>query len=82
MPSVKVNTKYRITLPSAVVEELNIRKGDNLLMDVQDGMAVLMPCPKRYADHLQGLHGEIWEGVDIQKYLNGEREAWENSAED
>lgn len=76
MASVKVNGKHRITLPPAVVKELNIQKGDNLLMDVQDGMVVLMPCPKRYTDHLQGLHGEIWEGVDAQKYIDGEREGW------
>jgi AbrB family looped-hinge helix DNA binding protein len=81
MPSVKVNAKNRITLPSAVVEGLNIQKGDYLLMDMQDGMAVLMPCPKWYADHLQSLHSDIWEGVDVQKYLNREREAWEKAGD-
>jgi hypothetical protein len=59
---------------------LNIKKGDRLLVDVQDGVIVLIPQPKRYTDHLQGLHGEIWKGVDVQKYLTGEREAWTNSA--
>jgi hypothetical protein len=53
--------------------------GDRLLVDVQDGVIVLIPEPKRYADYLQGLHGEIWKGIDVQKYLNGERNAGTNS---
>lgn len=82
MPIIKVNAKHQITLPSTVVKELNIQKGDSLLVDVQDGMIVLMPQPKRCTDYLQGLHSEIWKGVDVQKYLDGERETWENSAEE
>jgi AbrB family looped-hinge helix DNA binding protein len=79
MPSVKVNAKYQITLPPAVVKELNIQKGDSLLVEVQDGVVVLMPCPKRHTDYLQGLHSEIWKDIDIQKYLNGERDSWEKA---
>jgi antitoxin component of MazEF toxin-antitoxin module len=78
MLSVKVNVKHQIPLPSAVIKELNIQKGDSLLIDVQNGMVVLTPCPKRYTDHLQGLHSDIWKGVDVQKYLNGEREGWKS----
>lgn len=78
MLSVKVNVKHQIPLPSAVIKELNIQKGDNLLVDVQDSVVVLMSCPKRYTDYLQGLHGDIWKGVDVQKYLNGECEGWKS----
>jgi len=77
MPSVKVNAKYCITLPSVVVKELNIQKGDSLLVDMQDGVVVLMPYPKRYTNYLQGLHSDIWKGIDVQKYLEDERGAWE-----
>ena len=80
--TVKVSTKYQIAVPQIARKELNIKKGDLLLVDVQDGVIVLIPQPKRYTDYLQGLHGEIWKGVDVQKYLNGEREAWTNSASD
>ena len=57
--SVKVNSKYRITLPQIVRRKLNIKKGDHLLLDIQDGMIVLIPEPKRYTNYLHGLHGEI-----------------------
>ena len=78
--SVKVSAKYRITVPRIARKKLNIKKGDRLLVDVQDGVIVLIPEPKRYTEYLQGLHGEIWKGVDIEKYLNEERGAWTNSA--
>ena len=61
-------------------EQLNIKAGDRLLVDVQDGVIVLIPEPKRYTNYLQDLHSGIWKGVDLQKYLNGERDAWSNSA--
>jgi len=78
--SVKVSSKYQIAVPQIARKKLNIKKGDRLLVDVQDGVIVLLPEPKRYTEYLQGLHGDIWKGVDIEKYLNGERNAWTNSA--
>ena len=80
--SVKVSAKYQVAVPQIARKKLNIKKGDRLLVDVQDGVIVLIPQPKRYTDYLAGLHGEIWKGVDIQKYLNEEHDAWTNSASD
>lgn len=77
---VKVGAKYQITIPQIARKKLNIKKGDHLLVDIQDGVIVLIPEPKRYTAHLKGLHSDIWKGVDIQNYLNGERESWSNSA--
>lgn len=77
--SVKVSAKYHITIPKIARKKLNIKKGDRLLCDVQDGVIVLIPEPKRYTFYLKGLHGDIWKGVDIQNYLNGERGAWMES---
>ena len=78
--SVKVSSKYQIAVPQMARKKLNIKQGDRLLVDVQDGVIILIPQPKRYTDYLQGLHSEIWKGIDTQKYLNGERGAWTNSA--
>ena len=78
--SVKVSSKYQIAVPQMARKKLNIKKGDRLIVDVQDGVIVLIPQPKRYTEYLQGLHGDIWKGVDVEKYLNGERGAWTNSA--
>lgn len=80
--SVKVSAKYQIAVPQLARKKLNIKKGDQLLVDVQDGVIVMIPQPKRYADYLQGLHGDIWQGVDSRTYLEGEREVWTHSAND
>jgi AbrB family looped-hinge helix DNA binding protein len=76
MKPIKVNAKYQITIPKSVREKLNVKVGDRLLVDVQDGVMILIPEPASYADYLQGLDGEIWTGIDVQQYLNGERGAW------
>ncbi len=80
--SVKVSAKYQIAVPQIARKKLNIKKGDRLLVDVQDGVIVLIPEPKRYTNYLASLHSEIWKGVDTQKYLNEERGAWMNSTND
>jgi len=73
---IKVNSRNQITIPQAMLDELNIKAGDRLLVDVQDGIMVLIPEPESYTNHLQGLHSEIWETVDIEKYINDEHVAW------
>ena len=64
-----------------MLEKLNIKARDSVLVDVQDGIMVLIPQPKSYTNHLHGLHSEIWETVDIEKYINGEHNAWTNLAD-
>lgn len=77
--TLKLNARNQITIPRGICRKLNIKAGDRLLVDAQDGIMVLIPQPKQHTDYLQGLHSEIWKGIDIEKYLNGEHEAWTNS---
>ena len=72
----KINSRNQITIPQAMLEKLNIKAGDSVLVDVQDGIMVLIPQPKGYTNRLQGLHSEIWKSIGVEKYINGEREAW------
>jgi AbrB family looped-hinge helix DNA binding protein len=74
--SIKVNTRNQITIPKRVREKLNIKVGDHLLVDVQGNIMVLLPKAANYTDHLHGLYSEIWNNIDIEKYLNDEHEAW------
>lgn len=78
--SVKVSNRYQIALPSLARKQLNIQAGDRLLVDIQDGMIVLLPQPENYADYLAGLHKDIWQGVDTDAYLEQERDAWLQSS--
>jgi AbrB family looped-hinge helix DNA binding protein len=74
---IKVNSRNQISLPKSSLEKLNVKAGDHLLLDIQDGIMVLIPQPESYAQRLQSLHPEIWKKMDTEKYLNSEREDWE-----
>jgi AbrB family looped-hinge helix DNA binding protein len=77
--SVKVSSRFQISVPRAARERLNIQKGDRLLVDVQDGMLILLPQPDDYTTYLAGLHREIWTDLDTDAYLQEERDAWNAS---
>jgi len=77
--SVKVSSRYQISVPRIAREKLGIQSGDRLLVDVQDGVLILIPQPQDYVAHLAGLHKEVWAGVDTTAYLEQERETWNNS---
>ena len=76
--TVKVSNRYQISLPSAARQQLNIQAGDRLLVDIQEGMIVLIPQPEDYVESLAGLHQEIWQNIDTTAYLDQEREAWQD----
>ncbi len=73
---IKVNSRNQISLPNSSLEKLNIKAGDRILLDIQDGIMVLIPQPESYAQRFQSLNPEIWKEVDVEKYLNSERKAW------
>ena len=78
--TVKVSSRYQISLPSMARKQLNIQAGDHLLVDIQDGIIVLLPQPQDYVEYLAGLYGEIWRDLDATAYLEQEREAWQASS--
>jgi len=79
--TVKVSNRYQISLPSLARKQLNIQAGDRLLVDIQDGMIVLLPQPHSYVEHLAGLHQEIWQALDTTAYLDRERDVISLSSE-
>ena len=77
--SVKVSSRHQIVVPRIARERLGIKSGDRLLVDVQDGLLILLSQPDDYAAHLSGLHREVWAGLDTNAYLQEERDAWNAS---
>lgn len=74
---VKVSSKNQIAVPSKAREQLGIKQGDYLLVEIRDGSILLVPEPTDPVEELRGLHREIWEGIDPQEYVRRERDAWE-----
>ena len=77
--SVKVSSRCQIALPSQARKMLGIRPGDRLLVDIQDGVLILIPEPGDYVAALGGLDKGIWAGVDTAGYLREERGGWDRS---
>ena len=77
--TVKVSSRYQIAVPKVARRLLGIKKGDRLLVEVREGMLILIPEPKDYVAHLAGLHHQVWEGIDTDEYLRREREACTDS---
>lgn len=73
---VKVSSKHQIALPVAVRHQLEIDAGDHLLVEVQDGVIVLIPMPADPIEEPKGLGREIWEDVNVQDCIDGERSGW------
>ena len=71
---VTVSGDFRIEVPDEAREQLHLKAGDRLLVDVRDGSIVLVPEPHDFVQHLRGLHREVWEGIDAQVYVSDERE--------
>ncbi|OQY20813.1 MAG: AbrB family transcriptional regulator [Anaerolineaceae bacterium 4572_32.1] len=78
--TVKVSSRHQISVPRIARDRLNIQSGDRLLVDVQDGLLILIPHPQNYTSRLAGLHQQVWEGLDTTAYLQEERDAWDSSA--
>ena len=77
--TVKVSSRCQISVPSAVRAELGIESGDRLLVDVQDGVIILIPQPRDFVEHMAGRHKAVWAGVDTTRYLAEERASWNDS---
>src|SRR3990172_1878018 len=77
--NVKVSSRYQIAVPKIARERLKIERGDRLIVDIQDGLLILIPQPEDYSAKMAGLHHEVWERLDTSAYLRQEREAWDDS---
>jgi AbrB family looped-hinge helix DNA binding protein len=76
-PRVTVNRSNQITLPASVRQQLGIKPGDHLIVNVRGRHVVLLPEPKDYVSALRGLGREIWEGIDADEYIANERASWQ-----
>jgi AbrB family looped-hinge helix DNA binding protein len=73
---VKVSRKHQIAVPASVRRRLDVDAGDYLLVEVQDGVIMLIPEPIDPIEELRGLGREIWQGVDVDEYIDEVRNSW------
>ena len=67
--SVKVSSRHQIAVPRMARERLNIRRGDRLLVDVQDGLLIRLPRPDDYVAPRAGRpQCAVFAGAEIQVF--------------
>ncbi len=75
--TVRLGAKGQIVVPKAVREQLGLKEGDALMLMVEGQRVILRARPASFTKAMNGLHKEIWEGVDIDKWLDEERSSWD-----
>ena len=62
-----------------IAESLSADEQRRLIQELMARAAKEEPSePKQSIMELRGLGAEIWEGIDAQEYVNGERASWES----
>lgn len=77
-----ISSKYQTVVPADVRRTMNLGAGDALLWQVIQvngrSKALAEPKAKNWTAYTSGLGKQIWEKVDIRKYINDLRDEWEN----
>lgn len=79
MPSATITSKGQITIPKKIRDELNLKAGDVLSFDVQNGRIISIPSNKRKIDEAFGiLYRENQEALTIEEMDEGVAEYFRN----
>ena len=74
---VKVSSKYQVVIPKEAREKVGLGKGDTLIVDVEDDVITMRRRPESFMEYGRGLHRDVWEKIDTEKYLEELRREWE-----
>lgn len=74
--AVTLSSKHQIVIPKEARDVLHLKPGRKLLVHVEADTIIMVPEPDDYVKALEGLHKDVWEGVDTDEYLRRERESW------
>jgi len=79
MPLTKVSHKFQVVIPKEVRELLGISKGDTLQVYKKDNEIIMKKAELKKPLSIKALRGlgrDIWKGIDVEEYINKERESW------
>jgi AbrB family looped-hinge helix DNA binding protein len=83
LTTLTISPQGQITVPKQWREALSLKPGKRVLAWMKEGaktkVLTLTPEPANWTAYMAGLGQEVWTGVDIEDYINKEREAWEKN---
>lgn len=75
-----ISQKYQTVVPAQVRKLLNLKAGDRLiwrLVQTPDKPKILTePVPKNWAKYTRGLGKDIWQNINIDRYIQSLRQEW------
>jgi AbrB family looped-hinge helix DNA binding protein len=79
--NVKMSSQGQITLPKSVREKVAAEAGTEFMISVVEDermpLVKLYPKPKNWVDWTLGMDKDVWEDVDVDKWLRKERDSWD-----
>lgn len=75
-----ISPKYQTVVPAPVRKLLNLKAGDRLIWRLvqtsTQPKVIAEPLPKNWAKYTRGLGKDIWQDIDIDKYIQSLRQEW------
>lgn len=76
-----VNVKYQVVIPKAIRKKIHIKPGQKMNVEVAGEKVILSKAQTKKqlewpGDYIKKLKNP-WEGVDVDKYLEEERNSWD-----
>ncbi len=77
-----VNVKYQVVIPKEVRKKIKVKPGQKMNVNMAGNQIILSPTKSKKElkwpeDYYKKLGG-IWKGVDIDKYMEEERNSWDD----
>ncbi len=77
-----VSTKYQVVIPKQARKQISLKPGQRMNVEIIGGKVILSKVKSKKElnwplDYVKKL-GDIWEGVDVDKYLDEERNSWDD----
>ena len=77
--SVHVNGKYQVVIPKSIREKIDLKKGDELSLSLQEETIIMRIKPRSFSDYTLGLHNQLWKEINAKEYVKKEWSAWKIS---
>jgi bifunctional DNA-binding transcriptional regulator/antitoxin component of YhaV-PrlF toxin-antitoxin module len=74
----RIDNNSYTKIPDEIISRAGLKPGDDVIWfyDEKTKQIILMEKPIDFSQALRGLGKETWKGIDVEKYIQEERDAW------
>jgi len=77
--TVTISAKYQVVIPREIRKLIKIKPNEEVDISVDKKGETILVKPKKgnWTKYMKALDQKTWQGVDVDKYIEEERKAWE-----